>query len=52
MEKPPSPNEPDAMEHDLQEQLASIQNEEIPERLLELARQLQAHLRHRDKFPR
>lgn len=32
-------------ERELQEQLEKIRNEEIPERLLELARQLQAHLR-------
>ncbi|SDO72238.1 hypothetical protein SAMN05216196_108156 [Lutimaribacter pacificus] len=38
---------PEDLEHVLREQLENIRKEEVPERLLELARELQVQLRKR-----
>ncbi|SDW44910.1 hypothetical protein [Celeribacter indicus] len=46
-EQHPSASDAGDIQKELDEQLERIREEEVPERLLELARQLQAHLRHR-----
>ena len=48
---PGRPVPPDQrVEAELHQHLEQIREEQIPERLLDLARQLQAHLRQRETF--
>jgi len=44
-ERPPSPPEANALEAELRDQLDRIRDEDVPERLLQLARHLQELLR-------